>query len=670
MLKYASIILLITLISFLPTISNAQYWFQTGVSGGYNTTYNQGGSVEIETINQNINDNGSLGFWVGESLSNGAFLQVGYIILNKSGDYPDNCTINGCATTSYLKEGEAYWFYEYFLPNSSSDKFYGAIGKGYIDRVNGSFNNYSFNYSDGLWNFYVNNNKVGSVNLQTDNAGLNEISAIMEYSNVNNNSKYVEPVTFKNLEVFNRTFYILPRGYAYRGYGDGSSELLQDPYGEKELNDFADNFEVGSNLPILSNETLMWNVGYKLDIKSEYANLSSTQEYESGSNAFISTPKYYYINNSEREVFLGWVGHGRGSYTGPNQNVTLHMYGNVTETAEWGTQYLVKADTSFGKIILYDWYNANQTLNLNVNRIYSISDNERYEFYKWSNGVISNDTSLIVNNPLNLTAYFVKQYYVNVSSQVLGASYPGWYDDQSNITFYVNSPVVIVNGSYRLMLNDWIIDGKASNLATPNITITIDKPYDLYASYKLYHKVNFVFYGNGNQVQVSNITIDNITYNPENVTLINNESYSIDYVLFKGNKITLNQTFNSDEDLVNVSLPIYSIKLFLRSYLLNAPIGTNVKVHFLGNSTSSTYYSKEGELNLKNVYGNFRVSTDYIVPESFSLDQNSSEYLYIIDSSDILILALIIIAILSIIYEIKHHNKKINKRHKIQKSKK
>ncbi|MFI5412670.1 MAG: hypothetical protein ACHQX1_02155, partial [Candidatus Micrarchaeales archaeon] len=90
------IFLLFIILSIIPTVSSAQYWFQSGVQGDYRTSYNNGGSVAIQTIAPQQAVYGSLAYWIGETLSNGAFIQIGYQIPNESGYLPSNCSPSGC----------------------------------------------------------------------------------------------------------------------------------------------------------------------------------------------------------------------------------------------------------------------------------------------------------------------------------------------------------------------------------------------------------------------------------------------------------------------------------------------------------------------------------------------------------------------------------------------
>ena len=300
--------------------ANAQYWFQFGATGGQVTYHNTGAAVSIQTISQPDISGGSLGFWTGETLANGAFLQAGYVIENQSGNYPSYYNQSNCTATEYIKKGDAEWFYEYFPQNSNSNNFMGAIGPDGSAGVNGTFNSYAFYYSGGIWHITFNGNEVGTTNLGTGTSGNNAPVAFGEMANASNASTKVAPVIFSNLSFFNSagTEYPVPHGYSYIGYGVGSDKALQNPYGVSEIGSRVNYFMVGSSLQHPSNGYELWSFGYGISITSAYGTGNSTTAYRAYSIQSISEPGYVQLGNGKRAVFEGWSGSGEGSYSGTN----------------------------------------------------------------------------------------------------------------------------------------------------------------------------------------------------------------------------------------------------------------------------------------------------------------------------------------------------------------
>ena len=194
------------------------YWFQTGARAANSAAFNNGSSIYIQTVYPQNISYGSMAFWVGEDLSNGAFVQEGYEVNNRSGYYPTNCTLSGCSSREYLSKGIPTWFWEYFPSGYSGDSFLGFIGPNDSAGQNGSYNNYTFYSKEGEWYFLFNGNVIGNISLGTGTSGANPVTAFGEYADAMDNKSYMAPVAFKNLRVLkNGSFSNVAKEYAYRG---------------------------------------------------------------------------------------------------------------------------------------------------------------------------------------------------------------------------------------------------------------------------------------------------------------------------------------------------------------------------------------------------------------------------------------------------------------------
>jgi len=350
----------------------SEYWFQFGARGDVKSLQNNGAGVYIQTVKPQQVQDGSVAYWVGEDLNNGAFLQIGYLIENQSGSYPSQCNQSGCSDYQNLNAGDAEWFYEYF-PSDSVDSFLGAIGADGSAGVNGTFNNYSFYSRGDTWYFSFDGNVVGDVNLGTGSSGDNVPIAFGEVANTTTSKQVLRPVAFKNLGFYsNGAFLLVPQGYSYIGYGVGSDMGLKNMYGVSESSEKVNNFLVGSGLPQPPNDTELWTLGYLLSIVSKYGNLVNATEYVAYSTVNISEPNILYITPSSRGVFLQWSGSGYGSYTGTSNRTTIFLGANITENAVWQPQYLLDISSAYANTTGGGWYNANTTAH------YSISANSFY----------------------------------------------------------------------------------------------------------------------------------------------------------------------------------------------------------------------------------------------------------------------------------------------------
>ncbi len=407
--------ILLTTLFFLATVytANAGYWFQTGVRGGSASTHNNGASVQIQTIPQTNLTSGSWAFWVGETLSNGAFLQVGYVIENQTGKYPINCTSSGCSSSEFLNAGHAQWFYEYFTPGANST-FLGSTGPDSSAGKNFSFNTYSFYSIGNTWYFLFNNKTVGSANLGASDSGPYGPIAIGELANTSSARMYMNKVIFSNLSEYKFKM-VLPiqNAFGVVSYGIGSKTNLPNPYGVAELANRINYFAVGSGLQLSNNGTQMWALGYRLNISSRYGNLSSKNSYTAYSAQSISVPAIINLSENTRALFTGWTGTGSGSYTGTQNYTQLLMTANLTETANWQVQYFVNVTSPYGKATGTGWYANGSTAAYGIaNTTFKQNANQIVSFAKWSTGSTALNSSATVNGPLNIGA--VWQYGVSL----------------------------------------------------------------------------------------------------------------------------------------------------------------------------------------------------------------------------------------------------------------
>jgi hypothetical protein len=331
----------------LANTASAQYWFQTGAKGSNATYFNNGFSVSIQTVYQTPRV-GTLAFWAGESLSNGAFVQIGYEIINSTGYYSVSC--GKTMERRFLTAGRPTWFWEYFEPNGTG-LFCGGIGPDGSAGSNGSYNTYSFRSSGGgTWKAYMNNRILGTINLAANSSGPNPPYALGEYAQTNSNAWPMQPVIFKNLGYFaGNTPALLPYGYSFTSYGRGSLTLLPNLYGAQEVGNLTDYFRVGSGLPAL-NLTTLWQPGYGLRVISNYTNLAGSGNYMAGSKVILSAPQSINIGLGAKAQFLGWAGTGPGSYSGNEISPLITINGNLTETALWKTQLPAESKTGYSAL--------------------------------------------------------------------------------------------------------------------------------------------------------------------------------------------------------------------------------------------------------------------------------------------------------------------------------
>ncbi len=222
--------------------SGQYYWYQVGAIGDSSSSNFTGANVTIRTVYDQLNDDAH-SYWVGGHLSNGAFLQVGYL--------------NGLTTT-----GQPYccaWFYEYFpagQPPGQPKCCDPVVGpKGSVGPV-GSWHNYSMVHTgNSVWSFYMDGKFLNSTNLGATSSGQNSPAAIAEVAQATSNGDVLGPGEFKDMWFQNSGggWIRVPAANNLIWYGEGTpSNPPSNPYGVREVNGVANNFLAGSEIPPLS----------------------------------------------------------------------------------------------------------------------------------------------------------------------------------------------------------------------------------------------------------------------------------------------------------------------------------------------------------------------------------------------------------------------------------
>lgn len=627
----------------------AGYWFQFGVRGGERSTFNNGASVNIQTITNQKITSGSSGYWVGENLANGAFIQMGYLIENQSGIYPSFCTVSGCGGYQNLTSGAAEWFYEYFPPGFSAS-FLGEIGPEGSAGQNGTNNNYSFYANGSKWYFKFNGNVVGSINLGSNTSGQNIPIAFGELANTSNSNSYLKPVVFNNLDFYkNGSFFQVPSGYVYIGYGEGSQTQLSNPYGVEELFNRINYFELGSGLPQYPNNTRLWTLGYSLKINSTYGNVSGLSGFIAYSKTSINVPSTIYINNKTRVVFEGWIGNGLGSYTGLNNFSDISLDQNITETATWEKEYYLTVNSSYGNVFGSGWYPSNTFVN------YSLSSNIIYQnnvsrviFSNWSNGNKKLSGSVYLSSPKTIFPIWQQQYFINITSSVANISKTGWYSKDSVLNVTLTKTLINSTPYERVAFYSWNNGAKSNNLS-----LIVSSPLSLSPIYKNEYLTTFETVNEyGDKVNINNIKINgNITSN--DVYLYSGVNYLLNSVLYDGTQISINKTISvSQSSPVLVTVPLYNLNIKTND-LFGLPVNALVTLTFYNGTSLSEYSGSLGSINMSNVPFGFASGTASYGPITTSVNANSGNKSTILFISLINVITfIIIIAISAILFEV------------------
>ncbi len=586
----------------------AQYWFQSGARGGQSSQFNSGASVTIQTFIDNNTGSGSIAFWVGEDLQNGAFLQTGYVIENQSGRYPTYCDMNGCSQYEYISAGAPEWFYEYFPPGNSNN-FLGAVGPNDSAGANGTFHTYGFHSQGSNWTFTFDGANLGKINLGANTSGYNDVVAFGEVANTSGTNTYVSPVKFYNLSIYRFGNIIpAPTGFSYIGYGVGSQSLLSNPYGVEEIGSRANAFEVGSGLQEPRNDYPLWQSSFSLSVQSKYGNVSGNGLYIASRTVSINAPSYVYFANNTREAFTGWTGSGAGSYTGIANSTVVLMYGNISETANWQLQYLVNVTSLHSTVHGNGWYPANAIAYYTSSQNVTYESNRsRFVFDGWFNGTTNQSGKVKVTKPQQISAIWEKQYLVNATAQYGNVTGTGWYEANTIAIVTAEIPYINRTSTQRTAFYSWS-DGNRS----VSHYLKVTKPYSLYGTYKNQFIVNL--HGvdqSGAPVPVYNFYINNLPEGNQTY-LFSGETYTATGAIYEGSILNISQKISINQSKsIAITLPLYDVR-FAASDVFGVPVSMPILIKF-SNGTSTNAQLNQSGIIINNVpYGRAVASAHYL----------------------------------------------------------
>jgi len=87
----------------------------------------------------------------------------------------------------------------------------------------------------------------------------------------------------------------------------------------------------------------------KLELNSEYGTVTGAGNYSYNTKVnFSVTPNIVPGKTGVRYVFLNWTSNSPSGYNGPENPTSIIMYNNITETANWKTQYFFTLETGLG----------------------------------------------------------------------------------------------------------------------------------------------------------------------------------------------------------------------------------------------------------------------------------------------------------------------------------
>jgi hypothetical protein len=218
-----------------PNAPGDPYWFQAGAIGDNSSYYYTGVNITIRTVYDKVSE-GDHSYWVGALLSNGAFIQVGYLTTLDNNNRPYCCA----------------WFYEFFPVIAFYPTIFGAPGSaGPI----GSWHTYSMLHTgNGFWTIYMDNQQLSpALDTGASDSGANAPTPTAEVAGAPTNRDILGPAEFKNLVVrLSDGWQPVHSAKTFIYYAEGTIVTQftpKNPYGIWEVEGKDNDFLAGSGIP-------------------------------------------------------------------------------------------------------------------------------------------------------------------------------------------------------------------------------------------------------------------------------------------------------------------------------------------------------------------------------------------------------------------------------------
>ena len=148
------------LLSVSDDSTSAWHHLQVGAWGNQDSVGNVGVQAEIQTHTYDVSNSSEDAFWIGDILSNGAFIQFGYLLLSP-GYYCLVAHVAAGATTctgadDTISLGDARWFWAYFPNARNIGEWYYEFGLKNSAGMNSTWHLYSIIPTEsGNWSFQI-----------------------------------------------------------------------------------------------------------------------------------------------------------------------------------------------------------------------------------------------------------------------------------------------------------------------------------------------------------------------------------------------------------------------------------------------------------------------------------------------------------------------------------
>jgi len=230
----------------------------------------------------------------------------------------------------------------------------------------------------------------------------------------------------------------------------------------------------------------VWEIQHYVEVNGVYAKANvSNGWYPENTRLVISLEKTLVeYGNGTRRVFAAWT----GSINSNSPTVVIVVDKPIELTAVWRTQYWIEVHGVYSPVNFSPgWYDKGTTLKVLLKKeVVDFRNKTRAVFWKWSNGAEENPLQITVTKPLNITALWRIEYWIEIKDplKVLPIE-SSWYLKGSLLKLTIRYTEIDHENGTRSAFEKWIVDGK--EYTGTSIVIEVNKPRTiLYVTYKKY----------------------------------------------------------------------------------------------------------------------------------------------------------------------------------------
>jgi len=331
--------------------------FKVGAWGDDASRNNRGVEVRIETRTYNSAENSFNYFWVGDDLSDGAFIQFGYA-LEPGVHCLRGSVLQGTLTcvgaSESIMNSDARWEWQYW-PDLSKSDFYFGIGPSASVGQNATFHEYAITENSlNTWSFMLDGETVAQTPFPA-NPSIDPALIVAEGS-ATNSSQPLGPARFDLLSYYNGSQWDHVDSLIAASSCGISVGCVANEYGAAAIG--PDSIIAGFGIPRLPDGTLLWtsqeesvHVQVHQGVQYFVTSVYGTQQYNSSANLTLPKGMFAYVSLADTDTstpgVLGWLGaqdHFQGwvgAVTSNNLTAKILVDSNESITAVWSTDTTV-----------------------------------------------------------------------------------------------------------------------------------------------------------------------------------------------------------------------------------------------------------------------------------------------------------------------------------------